>query len=125
MTIYTDRCAAVTAALRNLARDFEADLGKAARFRGYDGSTVRGAYLRDPGENLDVFQRQLVEHGATPTPILDAYRNTAKDARGLVHPAAAAGAETDARNAVFALADAIQQVHNHDDAVALVATFES
>ncbi len=128
MSTYTDRCAAVTAALQDLARDLEADLGKLARTRGtMFGSTRQTAHLRDPGPDIAEFERQKLEHPSTSTmsvgKALRSYRAAASTAGGMVHISAPAGEDRAARDAVLALIDAIQAVESHDDAIALVATF--
>jgi hypothetical protein len=128
LSTFTHRCAAVTAALQDLARDLEADLGKLARWRGHvDGSSNPIAHLRDPGVDLDEFSQQRSEfssrQGVTVGATLTAYRAAASTAQPMVHDPAPAGADLAARTAVFDLIEAIQAVENHDDAIALVATF--
>ncbi len=127
MSTYTDRCAAVTAALQDLARDLEADLGKLARTRGTaEAGANRLAHLRDPGPDIASFERQKVDHPSTRTmtvgKILDSYRAAASTAQTMVHDPAPAGGDLAARTAVLALIAAIQAVESHDDAIALVAT---
>ena len=129
MSTYLDRCAAVTAALEDLARDLEADLGKLARSRGKaDATTDSLASLRDPGPDLESFERQKAENttagGLSAIKLTRAYGDTARHAAGMVHANAPSGEDLAARTAVFDLIESIQNVHTHDDAVALVATFE-
>jgi hypothetical protein len=120
------RCAAVTAALQDLARDLEADLGKAARCRGrVDPSSGPLAWLRDPGANLDAFNLQLANFAHTPDRVLSAYSHAALNARTFVHAEGIAGPDLTARAEVFDLIEAIQQVTNHADAAELVATFNN
>lgn len=128
MTEYTDRAAAVTAALQDLARNLEADLGKLARHRGSEtASTSALASLRDPGPNLASFAQQKMDHPSTRElsvgSVVRAYSAAADQARAMVHAGAPMGEELAARTAVMSLIAAIQSVRTHDDAVALVATF--
>ncbi len=128
MNGYTDRCAAVTAALQDLARDLEADLGKIARFRGTaDASTSHVAHFRDPGPDVATFERQKTDYPSTSSTsvgtTLYAYRAAANDASQMVHISAPASEDRAARDGVLALIEAIQAVETHDDAIALVATF--
>lgn len=128
MTEYTDRAAAVTAALQDLARNLEADLGKLARNRGGGtASTSSLAILRDPGPNLASFAQQKIDNPSTRTLTVDAvlrsYSAAADQAKAMVHANAPAGDDLAARTAVLNLIAAIQNVTNHDDAVALVATY--
>jgi hypothetical protein len=124
MSDYADRCAAVTAALQNLARDLEADLGKAARQRGrVDPSSSPLAWVRDPGANLDAFNLQLANFSHAPERVLSAYAHAALNARTFVHAEGISGSDITVRTGVLDLIEAIQQVTNHADAVELVATF--
>lgn len=128
MSTYTDRCHAVTAALQDLARDLEADLGKLARTRGTtEASTDRLAHLRDPGPDVATFERQKNDHPSTRTmtvgKIVDSYRAAADTAKAMVHHEGPEGADLVARTAVYDLVAAIQGTESHDDAIALVATF--
>lgn len=129
MTEYTDRAAAVTAALQDLARDLEADLGKLARNRGSEtASTSALARFRDPGPDLASFAQQKIDNPSTRTLSVDSvvrsYSAAADQARAMAHANAPMGEELAARTAVMSLIAAIQSVRNHDDAVALVAAFE-
>ena len=124
MSAYTDRCEAVTAALQNLARDLEADLGKITRWRGTtDGSTSRLSHFRDPGPDLATFNRQLVENTRPVSELLASYATTAAESKGMVYTGATTGPELTARGAVYDLADAIAAVTNHQEAADLVASF--
>lgn len=128
MTEYIDRTAAVTAALQDLARDLEADLGKLARNRGTEtGSTNALAVLRDPGPDLTSFAQQKIDNPSTRSLSVDAvvrsYNAAADQAKAMVHKNAPMGEELAARTAVVSLVEAIQSVKTHDDAIAIVATF--
>lgn len=129
MTTYLDRCAAVTAALQDLARDLEADLGKLARARGTsDGTTKSLASLRDPGPDLETFAKQKAQHpmasGLSVLRVTRAYGDAAELAGPMVHANAPAGDDLAARTTVHDLIASIRAVRNHDDATALVASFE-
>lgn len=131
MSNYTDRCAAVTAALQDLARDQEAYLGIVSRKRGIpEGAGLLG----DPGEDLNAFNRQKAENAPHAwiwlykervgrAGILQRFRVAASAAKAMVHISAPAGEDLTARNGVLALIEAIEAVESHDDAIALVATF--
>lgn len=129
MSTYLDRCAAVTAALEDLARDLEADLGKLARTRGAGSETTEQLVsFRDPGPDLESFEKQKTSHptagGMSVVRVTRAYANAAKLAGPMVHANAPTGEDLAARTAVHDLIAAINAVHNHDDATALVATFD-
>ena len=124
MTVFTERADAVEAAIRDLARDIEADLGKLTRFRGRTGATS-GPEFRDPGDNLTQYAQQKatfpgrVEHTlATYRPEVGAARDTAMSL-----PATEAGEHARLLELVE-LVQSIAAVQTHDDAAALVATFE-
>lgn len=131
MSTYTDRCAAVTAALQDLARDQEAYLGIVSRKRGIpEGAGLLG----DPVEDLNAFNRQKEENAPHAwiwlykervgrEGFLRRFRNAASAAGQMVHISAPAGEDRAARDSVLALIEAIQAVETHDDAIALVATF--
>lgn len=115
---YLDRASAIEEALRDLARDLEADLGKAARFR---GNSEAGPF-RDPGANVAELAKQRAEHTPPTTPLFESYRARAAVARDW--PTTPRNpAEWEARDRIFTLIDRIVAVSTHTEAADLVATF--
>jgi len=112
------RAQALLAALKDLARDLEADLAKAARYRGYNGSTTSlGTPYRDPGETLDRFEEQKATFVPPLSDLIASYRSTAGQyAERLMD------LSPDDRATIIELKDRIQSVTTHDDAAALVAS---
>lgn len=124
MNTYSDRAAALKAALRDLARDLEADLGKQARSRGTTTPGANGYQFRHPGDDLASFERQKAEVSYDgPARVLNAYRAAISQAREAIPQDAKTSDELDLRTELIELVDDISQVANHGDAELLVATF--
>jgi len=126
MTAYTDRAAAVLEAVRDVARDLEADLAKMARSRGTtEPTTERLAPLwRDPGKTLAEYLAQKTEHVRSPERLIAAHHDAAVRLRDLlIYDGHLTSAELEARGQVITLADTIGTISNHAEAAKLVATF--
>lgn len=119
MTTLTDRTAAIKAATRDIARDIEADLGKLQRFRGTTDGATAGPSFRDPGPDVATYEKQKADSPGRVEHTLNTYLPALARARSTASGTAAPG-----RSELLALVDNIQAVRNHDDAAALVATFE-
>lgn len=129
MTAFTDRADAVEAAIQDVARDIEADLGKLTRYRGRDeasGSSVSsGPAFRDPGASVATLEAQKTQHPGRVEHTLSTYRAVIGRARetAAALPATNAG-ERSRRLELVELAGTLTTLTTHDEAVALVASFE-
>lgn len=120
MTSSTDRAAALTAAVKDIARDLHADLGKLSRYRGTDDPSSNDPTFKDPGPDLAIYERQKAEAQIDAEPTLTRYRAILTAARHL----AGSVTDTTARGALLQLIQAAHDVDSLATAAALVATFE-
>jgi|GEM_PF-3331222 len=120
MTAETDRADALKAAIQDIARDLEADLGKLSRFRGISDPTSPGMSFRDPGADIVAYEKQKADFPGPVRRTLDAYRLPLAKAHRVV------GQNTSGatRSELLGLVASIQAITNLDDAAALVVTFE-
>ncbi|WP_022891238.1 hypothetical protein [Agromyces subbeticus] len=114
------RAEALEAALYDLARDVEADLGTLGRFRGISNPSSEGYEFRDPGPNREAFELQKIEHPGRVEHTLNQYRSALAHARDAIGQLSAG----DDRAALIDLHNRIAEIRTHDDAAGLVATFE-
>lgn len=129
MTAETDRAAALKAAIQDIARDLEADLGKLTRYRGTSTPSSSGVSFKDPGADVAEYASQ--KSAGSALMILRGYRAITRgafealaghaDSWGVGGGVPVTGAS---RAQLVELIDAIEAIRNHDDAVALVGTFE-
>lgn len=124
MTAYTDRADALGAAIRDIARDLEADLGKLTRYRGGSQPTA-GVRFRDPGADITSYEKQKAEMPGRVEHTIASYEVAIAEARaGVSSPEPESAADRTRRLELVRLIDQIQSVTSHDDAAALVSTFE-
>lgn len=124
MTAFTDRADAVEAAIRDLARDLESDLAKLGRHRGTTASADNGIRFRDPGPDLETYTKQKSDHPGSPRQTVERYRAAIGEARHAIPSDAATTQERARQHELHTLIDHLAAVTNHDEASALVATFE-
>lgn len=124
MTDYTDRCAAVKAAVQDHARDLEADLGKIARNCGHNVNWNDVQPIGDPGRNVAEYEETKGWYPVDDSR-LRSYQNVVSAATDFLGSSVPlTGPEKAARDDCIILITAIEQIKTHGDAVALVASFE-
>lgn len=124
MTTYTDRAGAMKAALQDVARDIEADLGKLARYRGSHPNTD-APWFRDPGPDVATFEKQKGDTPGRVQRTVNSYGAALSQARDMIPNGAANSEERALRSELIDLVDSIRQITNHADAADLVGTFEN
>lgn len=120
MTAELDRAAALGAAVRDIARDLEADLGKLSRFRGVTNGSTSAPSFRDPGADIASYEKQKADFPGRVEHTIDAYRHVLATANRVIGQTTTGTTRIE----ILGLLTAIQDIRNHDDAAALVATFE-
>ncbi|MFF2387833.1 hypothetical protein [Agromyces sp. NPDC058104] len=124
MTTYSDRVASIHSRLTDLARDFEAHLGLASRSHEWQPNFDRANYFPEHEYGDDAVE---VARVANVNRFVKEYGDQAdRAARALqaaeVPGVVLTGSDIAARDAALQLAASFHSVHDHDNAIALVAT---
>ena len=117
--IDTDRAAALTAAVRDLARDLQAELAILARYRGTDTPSTGARTFKDPGPDLATYERQKAEAPGNVRRLMASYRALLDAVRG--H--AGSLSSPTLRGELLTLIASVSAVSALDEATELVDSF--
>lgn len=118
--IDTDRAAALTAAVRDLARDLQAELAILARYRGTDTPSTEARTFMDPGPDFATYERQKSAASGSVRQLLASYRALLDAAR---NHAGSLSSPT-LRGELLTLIKSVASIGALAEATALVDSFE-
>lgn len=126
MTAYTDRADALEAAIRDIARDLEADLEKLTRFRGSSSPATKGITFKDPGPTLATYEKQKEAAPGRVQFTINSYAAALSGARDAAGGGELASPEDRIRRVeLVQLIAQVSAVASLEDAAALIASFET